>query len=1105
MKKSNKRILYKKGLLLKNYIFFFLVLITAPAVWSQDLTLNVGKTDELCPGNGSLQFSVENADPVAPINYKVYKLPNITIPISDNSNTSVSGLIAGDYLVIATQVVNSTPRTDQKEVTIDDLTIPLTYTITSDNAYCGPDGKITVNVVTGIAATYEIMTGPATKPAQTSNIFNNIPAGTYQVRVTDNCGSAEVTTHILFSDGPILAIDLPQFPDLILPACDQITVKNGLSSTNDVDITYPLSATFTVYPPGGGDPLVYNMMVTGGDAQAAEASYVIPFYYDTPYYYDLVVVDPCGTVYTLENNLVDQHLNAMPGFDDLGCGKKAFMINLSKYIPPYTVTFTSVPPGFDPEVMNADHPGPFNDPIIYYGDLEDPVPAGIYAYSVTDSCGHTSSNETELVIPEVEPIAAVFNADCLGNPGRVEVTIPGYIIGVANFTVAPPAYVEDNGGETPIDVSEFITEDEGLKVSDLPPGEYTVVLIDTCGTEWPPVNFEILQSPGNVGAPISRPDCTPGRSSVYMTAAGGVITMVKITAAPAEFTEPLPYDATFNISAVDGAFYMDNLPPGPYSFLLDTTCETGVTKNATLTAYNVTVNDFEMTRHCGSFDIWFQHTGNAVAFLSYWLQKYDPVTDTWGHPDTGVPDPGGNSPVDVENGLQLTNNATVYNLIHTGQFRIVKIFQTFPSGSVSTKKYCMEVLHEFEFLDDLQIIGIMSLTCSGAIGDVLVDVEGVSPLLFEIISKNGDDTFYINNGENNIFNALDTAVYKIRVADPCGNYKAEIFNVADLPSLVDATKPDDLDLCDTDNNGTGMFDLSQQDSTILNGQDAALVSLTYHASQEDADNGNSPLPNMLESGTATIYARLIYDNNTACIATTYFDINVHGTPELQMDGIWTGCEGEEIEIVADAGYDSYLWSNGQTTQSITVSEGGTHTVKVVTEYGCEGEKTVQVAFSPLPVIDHIDITDWTDSNNVITVIMEDPSLTANFEYSLDGIHYQDSNVFSGLSAGPYMVYVRDKFKCGRVFLPVFLLTYPKFFTPNGDGVNETWRIQFSIKEPDMLVYIYDRYGKLITGFGTDSIGWDGTLNGQPLPSTDYWFIVRRQNGKEYKGHFSMIR
>ncbi|MGQ2984656.1 T9SS type B sorting domain-containing protein [Flavobacterium sp.] len=1082
-----------------NFKVILLLLWLTPA--AAQLTVDVTVTDELCPGGGALSFTVSNADPNVPVNYKVYKLPNTATPISNNSNTSVSGLIDGDYLVVATQVIGGNTVTDQEQVTIDDLTVPLSYTLTSVNAYCGADGSITVNVNSGTSASYEIITGPMTRPAQASNVFNNLLPGSYQVRVTDNCGSAEVVTYSLFTDGPVLAIDLPSFPDSILPACDQITVSNAIASSNGVPIAYPLTAVFTVYDPAGNVVFTNTQTIATGGEEVATVSQVIPFFHATPYHYTLQVTDPCGTVYNA-NCPVNQKLSAMPGFNNLGCGNYQFMINISKYVPPYMVTFTSVPDGFDPAAVNATHPGPFSENTIYYGDPDDTVPVGTYAYSVTDACGHTSTYETELTEPDIEPIASPFAADCLGNPGKVEIGIPGYFIGIGTVTVAPQAYEDEN--ELPHDVSGFVDEEGALKINDLPPGEYTVTLIDTCGTTWPPVDFIIQQAPGNVGTPLSRPDCTPGKATVYMNASGGVLTMVKIIAAPPGFPEQLPYDASFNIAALDGAFYMDNLPPGQYTFLIDTTCETGVTKTATLTGYTVTANSSTLTRHCGSFDISFQHTSNAIAFLSFWLQRYDPGTDTWGHPDTGVSIPAGNTPVDPDNGYPLTNNTAVYSLNYTGQFRIVKVFQSFPNGSVSTKKFCTEVIEEFEFLDDLKIIGITSLTCSGAIGDVQVDVEGVSPTTYELISKNGDDSFYLNNGQNNIFNALDSAFYKVRVADPCGNFKTEIFNVADLPSLVTATQPADMHLCDTDNNGTEQFDLSQQNSAILNGQDPAMVAITYHTSQADADTGTGPLPTLYDSATATIYARLVYNNNTACIATTSFTINADGAPELDMETVWVVCEGEDIEVIADAGFDFYHWSGGETTQSITVSEAGSHTVKVTNQYGCEAEKTISVVLSPLPVVSRIDVDDWTDSSNVITVIMQNQS-AASFEYSLDGVNYQDSPVFTRLAPGPYLVYVRDIFECGRVTMPAFVLTYPKFFTPNGDGINENWRIQFSIMEPDMLIYIYDRYGKLITGFGTDSIGWDGTLNGVPLPATDYWFVVKRQNGQEMKGHFSMIR
>ncbi|PZO28678.1 MAG: hypothetical protein DCE86_11855 [Flavobacteriaceae bacterium] len=88
---------------------------------------------------------------------------------------------------------------------------------------------------------------------------------------------------------------------------------------------------------------------------------------------------------------------------------------------------------------------------------------------------------------------------------------------------------------------------------------------------------------------------------------------------------------------------------------------------------------------------------------------------------------------------------------------------------------------------------------------------------------------------------------------------------------------------------------------------------------------------------------------------------------------------------------------------------------------------------------------------------------------------------------------------------VFLLMYPKFFSPNNDAVNDFWKIKFSMHEPGLKVQIFDRYGKFIAELAHNSAGWDGTLNGEKLPATDYWFLVTRSDGKEYRGHFSLIR
>jgi len=84
------------------------------------------------------------------------------------------------------------------------------------------------------------------------------------------------------------------------------------------------------------------------------------------------------------------------------------------------------------------------------------------------------------------------------------------------------------------------------------------------------------------------------------------------------------------------------------------------------------------------------------------------------------------------------------------------------------------------------------------------------------------------------------------------------------------------------------------------------------------------------------------------------------------------------------------------------------------------------------------------------------------------------------------------------------LPFPKFFTPNGDGYNDYWTIDFSYLAPNTGIKIFNRYGKFIKELNKNT-SWDGNYLGQEQPASDYWFIVTRLNGTEFKGHFSLKR
>ncbi|MEG3657635.1 T9SS type B sorting domain-containing protein [Arenibacter palladensis] len=85
--------------------------------------------------------------------------------------------------------------------------------------------------------------------------------------------------------------------------------------------------------------------------------------------------------------------------------------------------------------------------------------------------------------------------------------------------------------------------------------------------------------------------------------------------------------------------------------------------------------------------------------------------------------------------------------------------------------------------------------------------------------------------------------------------------------------------------------------------------------------------------------------------------------------------------------------------------------------------------------------------------------------------------------------------------------YPKFFTPNGDGINDFWqldKVNLPVN-PKSQVRIFNRYGKLVHQLALESPGWDGNYAGSPLPASDYWFVVQLENNTNLSGHFTLKR
>ncbi len=321
--------------------------------------------------------------------------------------------------------------------------------------------------------------------------------------------------------------------------------------------------------------------------------------------------------------------------------------------------------------------------------------------------------------------------------------------------------------------------------------------------------------------------------------------------------------------------------------------------------------------------------------------------------------------------------------------------------------------------------------------------------------------------------------------------------------------PMPLEECDIDGTDDGLFhfDLTDAETEILASLPAGLQ-VKFYTSYNDALTFANPVtdPTNFSNTLAdeqTVYARV--NSGSDCYGIAEVRLIVHAFGEAFADEEVILCD-DAADVTLDAGaYSSYSWNTNpvQTTRTITVDEPGIYTVTVTNSFGCEGSKTFTVLPSGRATGADFEIDDFTGNNNTITVL---PVGNGAYEYSMNGTDWQESPVFSNLASGVYIVYIRDTNGCGPVYRQsVVVLDYPLFFTPNGDGINDVWRIPFSYSRPGIFVTVFDRYGKILKGFRGNAEGWDGTYNGTPLPSTDYWFVIELENGRKVHGHFSMLR
>ncbi|MEO9888725.1 T9SS type B sorting domain-containing protein, partial [Nonlabens ulvanivorans] len=320
--------------------------------------------------------------------------------------------------------------------------------------------------------------------------------------------------------------------------------------------------------------------------------------------------------------------------------------------------------------------------------------------------------------------------------------------------------------------------------------------------------------------------------------------------------------------------------------------------------------------------------------------------------------------------------------------------------------------------------------------------------------------------------------------------------------------------------GNAIADLAPVTTQVLGTQTGVTVS--YHESQADADNDlNAVASTYAYSLDTTLFIR-VEDDNTDCVSFTTVNLIIDPLPQPSLLSQYVLCIDNNGVLlngpeVLDTGLNNtdytFEWFlngaviAGSNSASHDAIEPGDYEV-IVTNIatGCDNSTTTNVRQSGIPTAYSVDVT--TETYAVDHQIIATATGPDEYWFRLDDGPYVNNGVFNNVSPGLHNVTIAERSGCGEIIVEVFVFGYPDYFTPNNDGYHDTWNIIGADRLPITTLYIFDRYGKLLKQLDTVGPGWDGNYNGQPLPSSDYWFKIEyEQDGRkgEATGHFALKR
>ncbi|BFO65915.1 T9SS type B sorting domain-containing protein [Chryseobacterium sp. KCF3-3] len=338
----------------------------------------------------------------------------------------------------------------------------------------------------------------------------------------------------------------------------------------------------------------------------------------------------------------------------------------------------------------------------------------------------------------------------------------------------------------------------------------------------------------------------------------------------------------------------------------------------------------------------------------------------------------------------------------------------------------------------------------------------------------------LNNGTNQITNpsayASAAATIYVKVTTPQGCVSTSKITLNIYPVVV--VNDVELKSCFIETNPS-MASFNLTGAVVSQGG----LTKEYYPSLTDAISGTNAIstPAAYIAPNGVVYIKVFNGNGCYSIAKVTLTVIPAVYSRTLLDK--TICIENTTTLDAGAGFKSYEWSTGATTQSIKNVGVGTYWVKLKTG-DCIATQKVTVYPSDNPVITTVDI-----SGSTVTVYANGG--TPPYQYSMDNINWQDSNVFTNITRGEAKVYVRDGYNCVPVEVNITVPNLINIITPNDDGINDFVDYSALANKQNLEIAIFDRYGyKMFQADKTNGYKWAGTTNGhKKVPTGNYWYSV----------------